>query len=418
MTDEVRRISKLVAEGKLSPEDAAELIDAFYASERNEDYEARARAADATPPPSGDAADAGRTTSTQSGPTGAASHKDPLRSIVESIEKLTKEGIDSVNWTEVSKQARTNARRGFDALRTGIEEISKGKVNLGWMITSETKEIELPLVLPSGKTLRVENLCGDVKIVGGKEFGKVVAHAKFKGQTIEDARAKAEAYAFIIEESDHMVVIRQPDVSGLNVDIEIDMPGFAPVEVRSESGDVTINETGNSCRVNSRSGDVSVSGLNGVVEITGESGNVSVVSVTTPSLTLDHKSGDISVENLRGNINARTASGSVTFEKVSGKTVAVESVSGDVSIDLTSPVSGSLNVRTVSGSVSLSVPDGSDCRVSLSTLRGDVSCNLELTDEVKQDHRITGKLGAGTGTMDVSAVTGDVSVEMRDAVMA
>jgi len=418
MTDEVRRISKLVAEGKLSPEDAAELIDAFYASERNEDYEARARATDATPPPTGDASDAGRTTSTQSGPTGAASHKDPLRSIVESIEKLTKEGIDSVNWTEVSKQARTNARRGFDALRTGIEEISKGKVNLGWMITSETKEIELPLVLPSGKTLRIENLCGDVKVTGGKEFGKVVAHAKFKGQTIEDARAKAEAYAFIIEESDHMVVIRQPDVSGLNVDIEIDMPGFAPVEVRSESGDVTINETGNSCRVNSRSGDVSVSGLNGVVEITGESGNVSVVSVTTPSLTLDHKSGDISVENLRGNINARTASGSVTFAKVSGKTVAVESVSGDVSIDLTSPVSGSLNVRTVSGSVSLSVPDGSDCRVSLSTLRGDVSCNLELTDEVKQDHRITGKLGAGTGTMDVSAVTGDVSVEMRDAVMA
>ena len=34
MKDEVQRISRLVAEGKLSPEDAADLIDAFYASDQ------------------------------------------------------------------------------------------------------------------------------------------------------------------------------------------------------------------------------------------------------------------------------------------------------------------------------------------------------------------------------------------------
>jgi len=417
MRDEVRRISKLVAEGKLSPEDAADLIDAFYASERSEEYYEQATAGATPPPPPGDsaAADPGRTTSTQGTATG--SHRDPLRSIVESIEKLTKEGIDSVNWSEVSKHARTNAKRGFEALRSGIEEISKGKVNLGWLITSETKEITLPLILPAGKTLRVENLCGDVTIVGGKETGEVTAHAKFKGQTIEDARAKADAYAFIIEEGDHLVIIRQPDVSGLSVDIEIEMPGYAPVEVRSEAGDVVVTDTGSSCRISSRSGDVTVSGLNGVVEVTGETGNMKVTSVTTPSLALENKNGDIRVENVRGNINARTATGSIELEQVTGKTIAIESVSGDVSVDLTAPVTGTLNVRTVSGNVELSLPDGNDCRVSLSTLRGSVTCNLELVDEAKQDQRITGRLGAGSGTMDISAVTGDVSVELRDAVV-
>jgi DUF4097 and DUF4098 domain-containing protein YvlB len=82
-----------------------------------------------------------------------------------------------------------------------------------------------------------------------------------------------------------------------------------------------------------------------------------------------------------------------------------------VSVDLIEPVIASLNVRTVSGDVTLSIPEGSDCRVSLSTLRGDVACELDLKDEAKQDQRITGRLGAGLGTLDVSAVTGDVSVK-------
>ena len=62
---------------------------------------------------------------------------------------------------------------------------------------------------------------------------------------------------------------------------------------------------------------------------------------------------------------------------------------------------------------SASIADGSDCRVSLSTLRGDVTTALKLEDEAKSDQRITGRLGSGKGSLDVSAVTGNVTLEMH-----
>ena len=141
MTDEVKRISKLVAEGKLSPEDAAELIDAFYASERADNEEE----ATATTPPKEEPNGNHKATGT---------NRDPLRGILDSIEKLTKEGAEAVNWQEVSKQARTSAKKGLDVLRSGIEDLSKGKVNIGWLTQSESREVSLPLTVPEGKTLR------------------------------------------------------------------------------------------------------------------------------------------------------------------------------------------------------------------------------------------------------------------------
>src|SRR5580658_647333 len=125
----------MVAEGRLSPEDAADLIDAFYASDRtqNEQFEHQATNGNGTagngtaPPP----------------PPGSA--KDPIKSFVESMERLTKEGMDSVNWQEVANQARDGAKKGFDAIRSGLEDLSKGKVHFGWMGTHEAKEVSLPL---------------------------------------------------------------------------------------------------------------------------------------------------------------------------------------------------------------------------------------------------------------------------------
>jgi len=402
--EEIQRISKLVAEGKLSPEDAADLIDAFYASERNESVEEPAAAATGSgnsnqpPPPPG----------------GPRAVPDPLKQIVESIERLTKEGAEAVNWKEVSQQARTSARKGFEALKGGIEDISKGKVNLGWLSTQETRDVTLPLSVPPGKTLKIENPCGDVKVLGGFDVGSATAHARFRGGSHEDAKQKADAYTLILEESDHAVVIKQPDVSGLQVDLEVQVGAGINVEVRAESGDVQVYDTKGGCRVTGRSGDVKLRGLTGVVEISAESGDINVSESELTSLHAENKSGDITLTKVRGNVTARSATGNLRLSESSGKVVSIESVSGDVHAILGEPVTGNLNVRTVNGNATVAVPDGSDCRVSLSTLRGTVECGLVLQDEARQDQRITGRLGAGTGTLDVSAVTGDITVEMRD----
>ncbi len=393
MKEEVKRIIKMVEEGKLSAEDAAELIEAF----------------------SGPSAPTEEPTAEEA-PKTEEEKKDFFKTITETIEKIGKDATQSVNWKEIADQARTSANKGFEALKDAGEKISKGKFEFGFLHAHETRKIEMPLGLDAGKSLRIENHCGDVKIVGGFSEGHVVAVAKIKGSSVEDARDKANGYTLVIEESEELVLIKQPDMSGLSVDLNIQIPEKRFVEVKADAGDISILDTKSGARVTSRSGDIHLRQLNGTVEVTAYSGDLKVEDVKTPNLTIESKSGDISLTRVEGNINARTASGDLKVVQSCGKTISIEAVSGDVHVDLDTPVTGSLNVRTVSGDSLVSVVDGSDCRVSLSTLRGEVTSSVSLDEEAKSDQRITGRLGDGKGSLDVSAVTGNVTLERHDSV--
>jgi len=390
MKEEVQRIIKLVQEGKLSPEDAAELIDAFSGGSETGSEE--------TAPPA---------------PPRTEAHKDPFRSIIEAIEKAGKEVTENVDFQQVAKQMREGTHQSIEVLRKGFEQVAKGKFDLGWLGVVQSRDVEMPLLLPSGKRLRIENPLGDVRVSGGYDKGTIHAHAKFKGAPLEELKERANAYTLIVEESEHEVVIRQPDVVGLHVDVDVQLNSNGDVEIRCESGDVAVIGTGGGARITSKSGDVQLKGLAGLVEVSSASGDVNLEDCASSAISIDNKSGDLNLNRISGNITARTASGDIRLKNAKGKTVSVESVSGDVHVDLEEAIWGTVSIRTVNGDAYLAIPDGGDCRVTLSTLRGDVSCSLALTDESRAEQRISGKLGAGTGTLDISAVTGDVKVEMR-----
>jgi hypothetical protein len=390
--EEIRRIMQLVQDGKLSPEDAAELIDAFTAGEEN-------KGSESPPPPPPGAADG---------------KKDPLKSFVDFMEGVGKEVSESVDWQQIARQVRQGTQKGVEQLKTGVDKLREGKVNWSWFSAYETREVTLPLSVPEGKTLRIENPVGDVKVASGFEHGSVRASARIRGMDADEAHEKAEAYTIIIEESDHQVLIRQPDVTGLSVDLDVQLSGPCATDIRTLSGDVQVVDTAGAARVDTQSGKVRLSGADGPLEVRSQSGDLSISESATPSAMLEVKSGDISLADVKGNIVARSASGDISLSACSGKSVSVESVTGDVSVNLDEPVSGTVNIRTVNGAATVEIEDGSDCRVSLSTLRGHVACELELEDEARQEQHVTGKLGKGKGTLDVSAVNGNILMRQRD----
>jgi len=403
MKEEIRRIMQLVKEGKLSPEDAADLIEAFgEASAAEEAQSADGEPSDAPPPPPSDA---------------RRPLSDPLSSLIESIEKLGKDVASSVNWQDVASQIKSSTKKGVDALRVAADQLRQGK-GFPFFSVGEQREITLPLRLTKGKTLRIENANGDVRVFGGAESDAVTARATIRGHTQEDARAKADQYSLQIEESDHLVLIKQPDMTGLTVDLEVYVKGKQTIEVKSSAGDVQVMGTKAGCRVTGKSGDVKLSGLDGVIEVATSSGDVSVSDSSTAALSIENKSGDVRVSQVRGNVSVRSSSGDITLTECAGKSVSLEAVSGDVSAELIEAVDGTVNIRTVSGSVKLAIPDASDCRIALSTLRGSVQSDIPLSDEARQEQRITGRLGAGTGTVDVSAINGNVHLALRDSVVA
>lgn len=400
MKDEIARILKLVQEGKLSAEDAADLIDAF---QNPDPVSEEAPAEGSTPPPPPGSAE------------GQASKKDPFKNFADFMDNLERQVRESVDWKDVAQQARQGAQKGLEALKKAADEIKSGTVSVGLFGTSETREVTLPLTVPEGKTLKIENPCGNVKVSGGFAEGSVSARAKVRGSTVEDAKAKAEAYTLVVEESDHTVVIRQPRIAALAVDVTVQLQAPAFVDVKTESGDVHVSDTGAGAKVHSQSGNVTCRGLDGPIDVNAYSGDVHVDECKSPMLSIESKSGDIRLSKVDGNINMRIASGEITLADCKGKTLSIESVSGNVTADFSEPIHGTVNIRTVNGDASIAIPDGCDCRVSMSTLRGDVVSEVNLQDEAKSDQRITGRLGDGTGSIDISGINGDIEMKLRDA---
>lgn len=397
MKEEVRRIMRLVQEGKLSPDDAAELIDAFAASESHEMEEP-------TKEPSSSEQDSGSDSASQR-------PRDPFKGFVDAMEKLGKD-IREIDWTDVASQVREKAAKGVEGIKAGVEKIREGK--WGWL-SQEIREVTLPLSVPEGKLLRIENPSGDVKIVRVEGLGSVRATARFRGHDDLDAKEKADQYTLIVEESEPMVLIRQPDVSGLEVDLYVEVSETVGVSVHTDSGEIDIEDTGAGAKVNCRSGDVKLRGLNGSIEVNLNDGDLVVEDCESPAVSVESKSGDLTFRRLKGNLTVRTANGDISAIECGCPTVSLESVSGSISLTASDPVTGTVNLRTVNGDVSVHLPVESDCRVTLSTLRGSVSCAHKLVDESRGEQRLTGRIGDGKGIVDISAVNGDVTLGIRAA---
>lgn len=399
MKEEIARIMRLLQEGKLTPEDGAELIAAF--SESND----QARAETGTP-------DAPATEPPQppEPPKPPRENKDPFSSLVDLVESIGKDVSSSVNWKEVAGQVRESAKKAVEAVKSTVEEIrAKG----GLFGSHSERTIELPLQVPEGKTLLVETRSGNVRVLGGAEEGRVVAKVRVGGADAAEASEKAKALDLVIEESETCVLVKAPEDPGASAEFELHLAARAQVEVRTISGDVRVEGTGAGCRASTTSGDLRVRGLEGRVELRTTNGDILVEECRSSDLDLESKSGDVLVRASSGSLNARVASGDVNVAQFDGRTVSVEAVTGDVSVDFEAPVSGSVNIRTVNGDVRVSLPGGSDCRVALSTLRGDVVSEIDLLEQTKEGQRLTGRLGDGTGSVDVSAVNGDIVLRQR-----
>ncbi|MBV6457948.1 MAG: hypothetical protein HONBIEJF_01068 [Fimbriimonadaceae bacterium] len=396
MREDIKRVIELVQEGKISPEDAAELIDAMQSTDGTA----------AAGEPHAAAVDG------EAGEGSEAKPKPPFADIIESIERLGKEVTSGVNWKEVTQQFKQTAQKGFEK----IKEVAKDAKFVGVFGTAFEREIVMPLAIDSDKTLRIENTAGDIKVHGGASEGSIVALLTIRGPDYHAAQARADEYTLMLEEGDQVVTLKAPDISGASVDLHLHVPGSPQIEIRSESGDVEVHDIHASCRVNGRSGDVRLSKVDGPIDVQTTSGDVKLENCDAGNLTIENKSGDVVLDQVKGHIVARTASGDVRLHECSGRTLSIEAVSGDVVVDLIQPIDGVANVRTVNGDVRVGIPDGSDCRVALATLRGDVSCEVDLAERQTLQGRVQGRLGEGTGTLDVSAVNGNVWLYLRNSV--
>jgi len=402
MKDQVVRILKMVQEGRLSPEDAFDLMDAFI------DFEGASRetSRDTTKeePTAGEKAQDAQAS-------GADGKAESFRALLDVMEKVRREISESIHWHDVAEQVREAAHKGVDALKGTVERIGKG--GLHWFGPVETKTVEMPLNIKPGTTLKVERFHGDVKVLGGSQEPKLTATVTVRGSTQEDARNKAANWTPIVEEADGYVSLKQ-SADSVSENLEILVPEGVAVEIKAESGDVTVKETKAGVWVKALAGDIVVERAKGRVEVHSHAGDISLTRLEGGDIEIENRAGDVSLHEVSGNVKVRSAAGDIKATEMKLATANIETVSGDVMVDIAEPISTDVVIRSVSGDVLLDVDPQSDCRVALSSVSGSVNTSISLEDLAHSRERITGRMGEGAGSVEVSTVSGAVNLHLRD----
>ena len=157
--------------------------------------------------------------------------------------------------------------------------------------------------------------------------------------------------------------------------------------------------------------------------MSGISARASVKSVSG-GITLDGVTGDVDANTVSGALEAQGVNGKLNFRSVSGDLTLAEgwlerldahAVSGDVTADVDLDPLGGLQVSTVSGEVTLRLPAEADTKVHLHSISGDVRSEFEglKRSSAPASHSVSGSLGAGSGLVSVTTMSGRVVLLRR-----
>ncbi|MDH6575622.1 DUF4097 family beta strand repeat-containing protein [Kitasatospora sp. MAP5-34] len=171
---------------------------------------------------------------------------------------------------------------------------------------------------------------------------------------------------------------------------------------------------GSEVKVGTISADVTVSGISGRVGVHGASGGITLVGLSGRT-DANSVSGNVDVQSVSGELRVNSVSGHLTVVAGTADKVLAKSVSGAVTLDLDVETAADINVTTVSGSVGVRLPSFADTKVEAGTTSGDISSAFEeLTVGGSWGaKRLSGELGSGTGKLQVTTVSGAVTVQRR-----
>lgn len=172
---------------------------------------------------------------------------------------------------------------------------------------------------------------------------------------------------------------------------------------------------GTSATIGVIGGSAVVSGLTGRAELRGVSGDFTLLGLTGP-VQADTVSGRVEAQAVTGDLRFHSVSGDLTVVEGSGPLVRAESVSGDMVLDLVpAPQRSDIRLTTVSGEIAIRLPHPADAEVEANTASGSVSNGFEDLRVSGQwgAKRITGRLGAGNGSLKATTVSGAIALLRR-----
>ncbi|KJS54552.1 DUF4097 family beta strand repeat-containing protein [Streptomyces rubellomurinus] len=167
-------------------------------------------------------------------------------------------------------------------------------------------------------------------------------------------------------------------------------------------------------KVGTVSAGATVTGIDGHVSVQSASGDATLAKVTG-RIDAATVTGDVDAQAVGGELKVNTVSGQLTVIAGTADRVQANSVTGAVTLDLDVAGETDVKVNTVSGPVVVRIPSLADATVEAGSTTGDVSSTFE---QLKMSStwgakKISGQLGEGRGSLNVTTVSGAVTVLRR-----
>ncbi|MER6680673.1 DUF4097 family beta strand repeat-containing protein [Streptomyces olivaceoviridis] len=157
-----------------------------------------------------------------------------------------------------------------------------------------------------------------------------------------------------------------------------------------------------------------VSGIRGPAVVKGVTGDTTLVGVSGP-VRADTVSGSLEAQAVTGDLRYHSVSGDLTVVEGSGSSVRADTVSGSMIVDLDPDGPTDIGLTSVSGEIAIRLPHPADAEVEANTASGTISNAFDGLRVHGQwgTHKITGRLGAGTGKLRATTVSGSIALLRR-----
>jgi hypothetical protein len=176
----------------------------------------------------------------------------------------------------------------------------------------------------------------------------------------------------------------------INIDYEITLPKTSGINASTGSGDVEIQDVGNTIKAQSGSGSVRVHGVQGAVTLSTGSGDIELQQTGPGDVKAETGSGSIRLQGLAGALKASTGSGDIEAQGQPTEDWKLTTGSGSVRL-VVGNAHFNLDAETGSGGINVSQPI---------TMQGSLN-----------RHRVSGAVNGGGPTIRIGTGSGDVQIK-------
>jgi DUF4097 and DUF4098 domain-containing protein YvlB len=210
-----------------------------------------------------------------------------------------------------------------------------------------------------------------------------------------------------VDRSSATVSVHTSGSHGGPADYEITVPAWMAVSLHGVNTTMAVDAVQAAIRAETVSGDITVKGgaglvslntVEGAVTLEGAKGRIDVQSVNA----------DVSVRNSEGDVRAETVNGGILLASVRADGVDANTVNGDISYDGPIRSAGRYRLVTHNGDITITIPQGTDARVSVSTFQGDFESDFPVTLTERRGKRFDFTIGRGGAAVDLESFQGTI----------